>query len=97
MPDVPVEFHLPEPVLRVDIALCKEQIIGSVGVDVGHAKGIAENLDAVLETAHLDRSTCLRMRTRDKSITREEHEGCNYGKENGESFYYAGNNSANRP
>ena len=45
----PVHLHLPEPVLRLYVALRKEQIVQVARVDVRHARRIAQYLHTVLQ------------------------------------------------
>ena len=52
---MPPEFHLPEPVLGMDVPLRKEQIALVAGVDVGHPILVAHNLYFRLQTLQRDR------------------------------------------
>ena len=40
----PLEFHLPEAILRVDESLTEQQVVHVPRIDVGHAPGVAEDL-----------------------------------------------------
>ena len=60
--DVPVEVHLPEPVLGVHVALREEQVLGGVGVDVGDAVGVAHHGDGRGQPRDVDGPGGLRVR-----------------------------------
>ena len=45
-------LHLPQPVLRHDVALCEEQVVVVPRVDVGHAPLVADHLDRLLQAGH---------------------------------------------
>ena len=57
--DVSPEVHLEEPVLCVDISLCDEQVVGSIGIDMGDTHRIPNHLNLTIETSDLDRSLSL--------------------------------------
>jgi len=46
---VPAVVHLPEPVLRLHVALRQEQVARVVGVDLRHAVPVAQHLDLARE------------------------------------------------
>ena len=48
-PDAPVDLHLPQAVLGMDVTLGAESIAGVVGVDVGNSPLIAEDLNAAFQ------------------------------------------------
>ena len=43
----PPQLHLPQTVLRLHVALREEQVVGVLGVDVGDAPAIADDVDRV--------------------------------------------------
>ena len=45
MADAPLKLHLPQAVLGMDIALCHEEVVVGVGVDVRNAPTVAQDLD----------------------------------------------------
>ena len=48
------QVDLEQPVLGGDEALGEEEVVGILGVDVGHAPAVAQHLDRLLQAGHLD-------------------------------------------
>ena len=57
---VPAKVHLPEPVLGVHVALCAEQVLGRVGIDVRYSVLVSDDLDLTGQGRQGDRSVVLR-------------------------------------
>jgi hypothetical protein len=55
-----VHLHLPEPVLRLNEALSKEEVIDILRVNVRHTRFIAMHADRVLQTGQRDPPVDLR-------------------------------------
>ena len=70
--DVPAEVHLPEPILRVDVPLREEEVVGVASGDRRDAEHIALHVDVVAET--LDRNGALELRER--PLDRAHDEPC---------------------
>ncbi len=56
------DLHLPQPVLRHDVALGEEEIIGGLRGDVRHAPRVADNLDGRVQPGDLQVAVNLRER-----------------------------------
>ncbi len=54
--DAPPELHLPEPILRVNEPLGKEQVVLVGGIDVGDSQRIAVDLDRLLQAGRGQRA-----------------------------------------
>ena len=52
--DVAPQVHLEEPVLGVHVSLGPEQVLGGVGVDVGHPLGVPQHLDVRGQAGDVD-------------------------------------------
>src|SRR6266567_2317870 len=61
--DTPVEFHLPESFLRVNIALCEKQVIFVLCINMGHAIAIRDDFYSLVQPVQVQSSLCLGERT----------------------------------
>ena len=52
--DVAEKVHLPVAVLGLDEALSKQQILSRIGVNMGHAVDVADDLDFTADAPHTD-------------------------------------------
>ena len=48
-----LKLHLPQAILRVDVALGEEEVVLVLGVDVRHAPPVAQDLDGACEARDL--------------------------------------------
>ncbi len=53
---MPADVHLPEAVLRLDVALGAEEVLVAVGVKVGNAVAVAADLDRGAEAVEFEAS-----------------------------------------
>jgi hypothetical protein len=63
---VPAVVHLEEAVLRLDVALGPEEVLGRVRVDLRDALRVAEHRDLALQARELDLTRRLRQRPADR-------------------------------
>ena len=73
--DVPAKIHLPEPVLRMHVALGEKQVGGGLRGDLGNSGVIAGDRDRVGEPRNVDGAGQRRKRPRDRPDpeTRGDH------------------------
>ncbi|MNW52002.1 hypothetical protein D3C74_295030 [compost metagenome] len=65
--------HLEEPVLRLDVALRAEQVLGGVGVDLRHALGVAEHADLAVQAGDREGAVGLREGAADRDEREDRH------------------------
>ena len=63
VPDPPLEFHLPQPILRVREAQAEERIALRRCEDVRDGIGVAHDLDRPRQAFDANRAACLRQRS----------------------------------
>jgi hypothetical protein len=59
----PLQLHLPQPVLGVDVALSKEKVILVLGVDMRHSPAVADDLHRTVQTDNACATHGLRQET----------------------------------
>src|SRR5258706_7481334 len=57
--DTPVEFHLPQPFLRMNIALCEKQVVFILGIDMGHAIAVCDDFNSLVQSVRMYFALCL--------------------------------------
>ena len=78
------DVHLPEPVLRDDVALCSEEVIKRAGPNVGHAPRVAVHRDFVLEFGQNSRAVYLRQGAAKQPPACQGTQNCHQENENQE-------------
>jgi hypothetical protein len=103
LPNAALKFHLKETILRVHKALRAKKVFGRVGVDVGHAELVADDLDIASEAGQLERAGSLReLFTRDDVIgaaggdTQHHDDDERNDKDATEDFHWLGFNTEKR-
>src|SRR6266568_3443867 len=66
--DASVEFHLPEPILCMDVALGKKEVIFVLGINMRHAIAVPDDLNWIMQSLQVQIALLFRKRAAHKHV-----------------------------